>query len=192
VISGERGTLVTFCGTVFAVGMSIPPVYVFPRQRIRDEYVYGSAPGSVAFRSKTEWMTTEFFPSVLMHIKKRVNCSKEIPILLIMDNHTTHISLEAINYIRKNGIVLVLLSLPPHSSHRMQPLDISVYGPFKARCKATLTIRYMSNNAGKAIRIQDIPRITKDPYLQSFIPANITKGFNTGGIWPLNTLAFTY
>jgi hypothetical protein len=110
------------------------------------------------------WMTTEFFPSVLMHIKKHVNCSKEIPILLIMDNHTTHISLEAINYIRENGIVLVLLSLPPHSSHRMQPLDISVYGPFKARCKATLTIRYMSNNAGKAIRIQDIPRITKDPY----------------------------
>lgn len=105
-----------------------------------------------------------------------------------MDNHGTHISLEAINYSRENGIVL--LSLPPHSTHRMQPLDICVYGPFKSRCKVAFN-DYISTNPGKAVRIQDIARLTTDAYLQSFCPNNIVKGFNRSGIWPINRLVFT-
>lgn len=48
IVSGERGTLITFCGIVSATGVAIPPVYIFPRQRIKDEYLYGSVHGAVA------------------------------------------------------------------------------------------------------------------------------------------------
>lgn len=188
IVSGERGTLVTFCGIVSATGVAIPPVYIFPRQRIKEEYLYGSVTGAVALGSKTGWMTTELFPVLLKHIIKYTNCTTENPILLIIDNHGTHISLEAINYSRANGIVL--LSLPPHSTHRMQPLDVCVYGPFKSRCKVAFN-DYISANPGKTIRIQDIARLTADPYLQSFSPNNIVKGFQRSGIWPINRLIFT-
>ena len=46
----------------------------------------------------------------------------------MMDNHESHVSLETINAASENG--LVILSFPPHCSHRMQPLDVSIYGPF--------------------------------------------------------------
>lgn len=41
--------------------------------------------------------------------------------LLIMNNHETHISISVINFAKDNGIVL--LRMPTHTSHRLQPLD---------------------------------------------------------------------
>ena len=54
---------------------------------------------------------------------------QEYRVLLIMDNHDSHISVEVINFAKDNGVVL--LTFPPQCSHRMQPLDRTVYGPFK-------------------------------------------------------------
>ncbi|KAJ8893767.1 hypothetical protein PR048_006367 [Dryococelus australis] len=55
--------------------------------------------------------------------------SKECPVLLIVDDHSSHISLAAVNFCRENGIVLV--SLPLHCSYKLQPLDIGFFGPLK-------------------------------------------------------------
>lgn len=63
-------------------------------------------------------------------------CSKNIHILLLIDNHSSHTSLEAIEYSRENRIVL--LSFPPHCSHRLQPLDVGVFGQFKNALKVVL------------------------------------------------------
>lgn len=88
-ISGERGTLGTFCDIVSASGKSIPPILIFSRQRIRHDYMYGSASGAVAFCSKPRWMIIELFPSLLKDLKKKGNCTEEKPILMIIDR--THI-----------------------------------------------------------------------------------------------------
>ena len=52
--------------------------------------------------------------------------------LLILDNHSTHCSAEAYDICREKWIVMV--SLPPHKSHRLQPLDVVFYSPLKAAC----------------------------------------------------------
>lgn len=62
-----------------------------------------------------------------------MNSTKENPILLLCDNHKSHISIEAIDYARENWIVY--LTFPPHTSHKLQPLDVTVFGPFKAKLK---------------------------------------------------------
>lgn len=49
--------------------------------------------------------------------------------LIIMDNHDSHIQLELLNYARENGILI--LTIPPHTSHKLQPLDRTVFGPLK-------------------------------------------------------------
>ena len=56
-------------------------------------------------------------------------CTKERPCLLILDNHESHLSIDGLTYAKENGVVM--LSLPPHCSHRLQPLNRSVYGPLK-------------------------------------------------------------
>ena len=40
---------------------------------------------------------------------------------LVLDDHNSHFLIEAIEYDMNSGIKMI--RLPPHSSHRMQPLD---------------------------------------------------------------------
>ena len=59
----------------------------------------------------------------------QMNVSKDNPAILAIDNRECHVTLDKIDANRVNG--LVTLSFPPHCSHRMQPLDAIISGPFK-------------------------------------------------------------
>lgn len=185
--SAERGKLTTFVGIISAVGSALPPVYVFPRTRNPDEYLIDAPISSLALGNHSGWMTGDLFLRVLEHIKQQTNCSIENKILLLLDNHESHITVKGINYCRNNGIVI--LSFPPHTSHKLQPLDVGVYGPFKNYC-ATAFNDWMTSNPGKTITIRQIAHLTKIAYQNAFTQKNITTSFQKPGIWPLNRLAF--
>jgi hypothetical protein len=53
----------------------------------------------------------------------------EGPFLLILDGHTSHVSIDVIKTARENNVVLV--RLPSHSTHLMQVLDVSFFVPTK-------------------------------------------------------------
>lgn len=162
-------------------------MYVFPRIRHPEEYLTEAPPSSLGLGSKNGWMTSELFLSVLEHIVKYTKCSKENRILLLMDNHESHITVKAVNFCRDNGITI--LTFPPHTSHKLQPLDIGVFGPFKTYC-ATSFNDWMTMNPGKTITIKQIAQLTKPAFQQAFSQKNITKSFEKPGLWPLNRLAF--
>ncbi|XP_049310318.1 uncharacterized protein LOC125778074 [Bactrocera dorsalis] len=121
-VSAERGSLVTLVGIINASGNRLPPAYVFPRVRNSSQFLNGCVSGSIGLVSKSGCMMSELFIDVLKHIQNNTKCSKEGPILLLLDNHSSHCSVDCINYSRDNGIHL--LSFPPHTSHRLQPLNV--------------------------------------------------------------------
>lgn len=139
-VSAERGSLVTMCGIISASGNTIPPVYIFPRIRMKEQFMYGAVTGAIGFAGQSGWMTANIFVKVLQHIQKYTSCNTENKILIIMDNHETHISLEAILYSRANGIVL--LSFPPHCTHQMQPLDKAILDHLNQELKSRLMITF--------------------------------------------------
>ena len=49
------------------------------------------------------------------------NCTTVRPVILIMDNHVSHLSTSVIDVAEEYNIILCCL--PPHSSHILQPLD---------------------------------------------------------------------
>ena len=49
--------------------------------------------------------------------------------MLIIDGHTSYVTLEVV--IKAMDVGLDLLTLPSHTSHRLQPLDVSIFAPFK-------------------------------------------------------------
>ncbi len=55
----------------------------------------------------------------------------ERPVVLIVDGHKSHLTLELIDLCRREQIIL--LCLPPHTMHALQPLDGSVFKSLKAR-----------------------------------------------------------
>lgn len=129
-VSAERGQLITICGIGNSIGNFLPPVFIFPRACFHESMIRGGPSGCIGFANSptSGCMTGPLFLKVLEHIKKQVRCSKDDPILLLMDNHESHCTLDAINYCRDNGLVAV--TFPPHCTHRLQPLDVAVNGPF--------------------------------------------------------------
>jgi hypothetical protein len=48
---------------------------------------------------------------------------------LILDGHSSHITLDFLIHCREHKIML--LCLIPHTSHLCQPLDVGLFGPLK-------------------------------------------------------------
>lgn len=71
---------------------------------------------------------TEFLV-FLDHFIKHVKPAKDDPVLLFLDDHHSHVNVAVINKAKEN--YAILLSFPPHCSHKLQPLDVGIYGPLK-------------------------------------------------------------
>jgi hypothetical protein len=127
VISWERGKNVTVVCAVSAVGQFISPMFIFPRARMNSQLMRDGPVGAIYRCSKNGWINEVLFFEWLKHFQKHVKSSEEDPVLLILDNHGSHISLEIYMYCRWHGIVMV--SFPPHTSHKLQPLDLTFFGP---------------------------------------------------------------
>lgn len=117
----------------------------------------------------------------------KTKASKESPKLLLIDNHSSHISIEALHLANKYGTTL--LWFPPHCSHRLQPLDVSVYGPvknfYKSQCNA-----WQKNNAGKYLDIRHIPGLVRSTLDLALTSKNIKAGFCATGIAPYTIRIF--
>lgn len=188
IAAAERGTLITVCCCVNAIGRSLPPVMIFPRVHFKDYMTKGSPTGTLGLATKSGWMNSDLFPLVLQHFIKHMGCSTENPAILFMDNHESHLSLEVIEMARKHG--LTIITLPPHTSHKLQPLDVSVYGPLKAHYKQAINDWNLSN-PGKRITIYDLPECFTKAYYRALSVENIMAGFKKTGIWPVDTQIFS-
>lgn len=186
--SGERGQTVTVLCAVNASGNSVPPFFVFPRIREQDYMTEGAPVGSKAVTHQSGWMTAENFEVYLRHFIKFVKCSRDKMVLLVLDNHASHISPNVLDICKSNGIVL--LTIPPHTSHRLQPLDVAVYGPFKSYYNQACD-DFMINYPGQVIALKDIARLVGIAHQRAFTPGNITKGFSRTGICPYNSQLFS-
>jgi hypothetical protein len=104
--------------------------------------------------------------------------------LLLVDRHSSHVNLEFINYCDQNRILLLIL--PPHITHRLQPLDVRLFQPLSIAYSAKL-----DNIIAKSARIVSMKKrmfwsVFKPAWNASFIPKNIINAFAKPGIWPLN------
>lgn len=188
ITSSERGELVTVVYTVSASGNVIPPLFVFPRVNYKDHFIRGAPPGSIDRATRSGWINEDIFLDYLQHVIKNNRCSPDHKILLIMDNHESHISLKVIDTAKANGIVL--LTIPSHTSHRLQPLDRSVYGPFKGAYNRAMD-GWLRPNPGKTVTIYDIPSVVNNAQMSAVVPRNILSGFQSTGIYPFNRELFS-
>lgn len=182
ITSAERGELVTVVYTVSAIGSVVPPLFIFPRVNYK-HFVRGGPTQCIGRSTRSGWINQETFVEYLNHIIKHTRCTPERKILLILDNHDTHISLDAVDTARSHGVVM--LTLPPHTSHRLQPLDRSVYGPLKTAYNRALD-GWLRSNPGKTVTIYEIPTLVNQAQMLAVTPSNIIAGFQATGIHPFN------
>lgn len=185
--SAERGTLVTIALAGNALGNHIPPMFIFPRKRFNDHFIRDGPTGSIGTANGSGWMQEEDFYIFLNFFKDQIRPSKENKALLLLDNHASHIAVKNIEFCKANGIIL--LTFPPHCTHKLQPMDRTVFGPVK-KAVNTACDNWMRSNPGKVMSIYDIPGIVKPSFDIAVTPRNISSGFVHTGLWPVNTEIF--
>ncbi|KAJ3661675.1 hypothetical protein Zmor_006062 [Zophobas morio] len=130
VATDERGKTVTVICAMSASDNFIPPMFfIFPRKRLSLLLTKDGPIDAIYHVSNNGWINEELIIVWLAHSKKIIKPSPEDPVLLILDNNTSHITYESYSFCKDNGIVMV--SIPPHTSHRLQPLDVTFFGPLK-------------------------------------------------------------
>ena len=187
VASGERGTSVTLCCCINALGQALPPCYIFPRVHFKQHMLHGAPQQSLGLANQSGYMTKEIFPCVILHFLQHMNVSPTSPGLLLLDNHSSHVTLEAIETAASHGLHVV--TFPPHCSHKLQPLDVGVYGPFKLFYQS-YSRDWMQNNPGKYITIYQVAELAGNAFTKAFIISNILSGFRATGIHPINRNIF--
>ena len=186
--SGERGKTITVICCFNAAGTYIPPALIFPRKNMNDRLLKGAPPNSIGFASETGWINEDLFVAWLSHFIKFAKPSLTEKHIVILDGHSSHKSLQAVNLARENGIILI--SLPPHTTHRLQPLDIVFYGPLKTAYNQDAD-NWMVSHAGKGITDYEVAEVFGCSYSRV---ANVDKGrsgFEHAGIFPYNANKFT-
>ena len=114
------------------------------------------------------------------------NCGPKRPKLLIMDSHGQHETLGLLDEAKKENIIV--LALPPHTSHHLQPLDKSVFGPF-SKCYDRECTEFMAEHPDHLLNKATWPRIFNKALESGIKEENIKSGFKATGIWPLNPSA---
>ncbi|KAI4468065.1 hypothetical protein MML48_2g00013705 [Holotrichia oblita] len=134
------------------------------------------------------YMNTSTFIKWLKHIQKYAKPSETNPILLILDNHVPHISLEAVTFAKSNHIHL--LTLPPHSSHKTQPLDRCIFRPLKAYYNAAVDSWDVSH-PGETFSVYNVAESFKLAFGKASTVENAVQSFKTTEIYPFNANTFS-
>ena len=101
-----------------------------------------------------------------------------------MDGHSSHVNLEFINYCDQNRILILIL--PPHSTHRLQPLDVGVFGPLLIAYSNQLnSLQHKSLGLVSMTKRLFYP-LFREAFKEAFSKEHIERSFEKTGIWPFN------
>jgi hypothetical protein len=128
-----------------------------------------------------EWFEKSFIPQATAHNKSGK------PILLILDGHSSHETLHIIDLAELHNITI--LCLPPHTTHKLQPLNVGVFGPLQRawleRCDCVVEL------TGNEMPKEDFVNEYMDVREASFRSSTIVSAFKKSGTWPVNQAVFT-
>lgn len=169
------------CGS--ATGCYMRPLLVFKEARIPFKT---GCPGvdNLTFNvgiSSLGWLDHKAFLHWLQHFDDQlVELCVEKPVLLLLDGHSPHVSVTAMEYAKECGIVLH--QIPPHTSHLLQPLYLALYKPLKKAYRDVLIENWPQDD--KVINKKQFPSIFMEAWNRSVSCKGLIEGYREAGIIP--------
>lgn len=186
--SAERGALITVVICMNAAGFYVPPLIVFPRTNMKAELLDGTPPGTIAATHPSGWIQLPIFTEWLLHFVKFVKATKDDPVVLILDGHYSHTrNISVIDVGRENGVIIVCL--PPHSTHKLQPLDVAFMAPFKKFYSNEIE-NWLDAHPFRALTVYQVGALFGRAYMRAATIETAVNGFKKCGIFPFDRLKF--
>jgi hypothetical protein len=184
---------VTVLGTICQDGSTLPPsiIYQAISGNIQDTWVdeFDPTKQQAYFASSStgwtnenlafEWLTTIF----QRHTKAKARQGRSWRLLLV-DGHNSHLNMRFLEWAEHHKIAVAVY--PPHSTHRLQPLDVSLYGPLQSYYSTELT-RWIQDTQGLSrLTKRDFFSLFWTAWTKAFTSSNIKSGWATTGLYPFD------
>ena len=183
----ENHTLVT---AVAADGSAAKPMVIFKGTRIDPELQAhpekSGFPNCTVVTSPTGWINSDLFLSWLESFVHGLHTRR--PVFLFLDGHGSHVSMEAAEMAKRNGIHLQCF--PSHTTSVIQPCDRSVFKSLKSHWRDRIR-KYIVDGGCKVPSRSVFLSLLHGPYCASISPLNIKNGFKRCGLYPFNPQAIT-
>jgi hypothetical protein len=179
-----KRTLVTAVECISADGRTLPPLIIFPGVDLRSNWVCHEAPdwqftcskkGYMNSEINLEWLQKVFEPST----RERANSR---PRILISDGFETHESFDVLKFCLENNIVPC--RLPSHTSHKLQPCDVSVFGPLKIAYREK--VEHLERRGANAVNKEHFVLLYRRARDAALTARNIRSGWSKAGLFPFN------
>jgi hypothetical protein len=126
----------------------------------------------------TLWLQQDFKPATQEHMQANGSDGYH---LLILDGHNSHCTYKFIKH--ANDHKIIILCLPSHTTHKLQPCDVGIFGPLAAAWKKEVTLAGCKNitiSKHNMLFYYDKARTS------AFKSSTIRSAFLKTGIHPLN------
>lgn len=137
---GSGREQVTVCITGNAAGLFLPPMVVYKGKHLYSSWCMGGPDRTRFAVSDHGWMEKvvfiDYFTNLFLPESARLSDISS-PRILIFDGHTSHVSLSLAVKAKEHNVVL--LRLPSHLTHVLQPLDKAVFGEVKREWRKKLS-----------------------------------------------------
>ena len=180
---------VSLLAAVCAVAIKIPPVLIYQGESgdLRDSWVEDVGDDTVYFAATpTGWSNNgigrQWIEKVFdKHTKEKAGRGYR---LLIVDGHCSHVNLSFLDYAERHRIIVLIL--PPHSTHRLQPLDVGLFSPLSKAYSKELSDFMMKGQGFVSMSKRMFYPFFKRAWEASFTEENIESAWRATGIWPYN------
>lgn len=189
----DRGTTSTYIAAVSAAGDKLDPFVIFPGSRIMQTWRDTQPEETEMAATKSGYVNKETFTrfghGFVDHLKKEGLLDGEKKTLLLLDGHYAHLfNLEFLLLMKKNKIIV--LAFPPHTSHKIQPLDLVVFGILK-RAWNRLLHKLLKRIGGRKLTREEWWMIFLLCVGEALTVRNIQAGFRVAGVFPVDRFAIS-
>ena len=153
---------ITMVAAISAGGDALKPALITSRKTIDTDlfdlgytndvvkYYYQSK----AFLTKRifrAWIQDILIPYVII-TRQQIN-QPNMKAILIMDNFSGHMDADSYNILQSNNITII--TIPPHSSHLLQPLDLGIFGIVKGTLQRISAPNFLKLHSARIVNIID-------------------------------------
>ena len=182
---------ITLLACICADGSCLEPALIYQSASgsIQDTWLQALDPDIHQIRissSPSGWTNNEIGLAWLQQVFDRSTKAKARSSyrLLVLDGHGSHVTMDFIKYCDEHKILLAVY--PPHSTHTLQPLDVSMFKPLSTAYSNEVSA-FMDRSQGlTSMSKRDFLPLFQAAWQASFKETTILNAFKATGISPLN------
>ena len=182
---GNCRETVSVLAAINAAGNKIPPMIIVKgkTQKSLNAYNVQDGPVGAAWTYQAKGYMEDILGGLWFEDHFLKHIGPERPQLLLLDGHSSHETLGLIEKARRAEVIL--LTLPPHTTHWLNPLDKTVFAPLEKDYNRVCS-EFMATSTSAVVNKWEWPRLFNLAYIRSMTESNIISGFQACGVHPVN------